>query len=156
MQKEHLAKIYIAITASIRSSNRRFLFYSKKTQRRNVIKTFHLFDRHVVLVISPLPDDFINGSNDVIVNVDTRTRGRAGRVHAQSTVSGRPPHAHEPSCCSSSSNSKGTMPDMLLSLLGASNKDAILCWISLLILPEPALIPSPNPAGNRAPERLGL
>ena len=63
-----------------------------------------------------------------------------------------PRDALEPSHCSSSSNSEGTLPDTLLSLLGGSNRDAISCWISLLILPEPALIPSPNPAGNRAPD----
>ena len=48
----------------------------------------------------------------------------------------------------SSSNSKGTLPDTLQSLLGTNNRDATLSWISLLILPEPALIPSPNSTGT--------
>ncbi|KIK02278.1 hypothetical protein K443DRAFT_6317 [Laccaria amethystina LaAM-08-1] len=59
---------------------------------------------------------------------------------------------------SSSSSSKGTLPNTLLSLLRANSGDLTLCWISLLILPKPSLIPESGhrPNGKRAPERLGF
>ena len=52
---------------TIRSSNelRRFLFGTQKTHRRNIMKTF---DPRLVSVIP----DALNGSKDVIINIDTR------------------------------------------------------------------------------------
>ena len=68
-------------TLTIRSNIglRRFLFCIQKPNRRAIIAMFRLLDRCLVLVILPLPDVLINGSNDVIVvDISTRTRGREG------------------------------------------------------------------------------
>ena len=106
---------------------------TKKNHRRNIIKTHHLFDRHVVLVIPPLPDGPNNRSNNVIIMLTLALKAERDESTLTLPSLDVPRDALEPSHCSSSSNSTGTLPDTLLSFLGASNRDATLCWISHLI-----------------------
>ncbi|KIJ92637.1 hypothetical protein K443DRAFT_685116 [Laccaria amethystina LaAM-08-1] len=48
---------------------------SKKKPPQRYHQNVPPFGRHLVFVMPPIPDVLINGSNDVIIDIDTRSTG---------------------------------------------------------------------------------